>query len=983
MSAVRKQQLSTFRITFAFVAVVVCYSATQTATAIDIGTTAGFHRQRFEAWGTSLAWMGNELGGSSNTFRRDQIMDLLFDQNNGLGLNFVRYNIGADQNPAGPAITRPGADIDGWVPTAPTDVSDPNTWVWDWNADATQRWVLDAAIKRGVTQVEAFANSAPWWMTNSLSSTGAPKVNGVGQNNLSTNNYAVFGEYLLDVSEHFESDLGIQFNTLSPMNEPGTTFWNGGSNQEGMNISPGSAQSALIREIGQQILDRGSEVGLVGPEETTIARTASSFAQWGSTTRSYLDRVNTHSYSYSWSSSDADAAIALADLVASRPSSTQTIYATEYGTGSASQPVNGGIKLANQIRSDLRHLKTPGWTYWQAVEDNNGSNWGLLIAPFDGNNNWFNMRRQYYAMQQFTSYIRPGAQILDQTNEETTAAYDPRTGTTTLVITNDDGTTDINDYDLLDQSAAFTRIIRTSDTESFKSLGPASVAGNQVSMSAPGNTISTLVIYHRPNLIQNADFHLGGSSSGASAIPGWQVQGGGFYNANNNSNVGSGSGALWTNNQANSGEAFQTGIGDAETDLTGMAFEFSLDVKFLNEGGDVYDADTYVGIEFYGADDQTLAHQSIDDFQTLIIPALGIDETRGTDSDYRTFRTARFIAPPGTRYVRPVIRYGNVASDSNNWVFFDNAYLQETHPVPDAREWTAEGSGDWSSSANWMSHALVENNSRRYFGNAIQDDSIVTLSGMENVMGLTFFSEHEYQLQGAGSLNIGSPGETALVDVRYGSHRIAVETSLAGAVQLQVLPNASLSFDSALDLNGQVLTKLGAGSLDLSSGIEMNGGQLAAYATADTLIFLGPAAILDGDFELLLAPGQDLQLGDLFTLVAYSSLNDTFDSLILPTISSNWAWDIDYGTSSLTVEIVDATIAGDFDADGDVDGGDFLFWQRNSLSSTELAKWQSNYAAGAPLAAQTTAVPEPSGLVITLVFSICLSVWSRDVTVIQ
>jgi hypothetical protein len=84
---------------------------------------------------------------------------------------------------------------------------------------------------------------------------------------------------------------------------------------------------------------------------------------------------------------------------------------------------------------------------------------------------------------------------------------------------------------------------------------------------------------------------------------------------------------------------------------------------------------------------------------------------------------------------------------------------------------------------------------------------------------------------------------------------------------------------------------------------------------------------------------------------------------------------------------------GDFDLDGDVDGRDFLIWQRNfgygdglaygttgqsttalrtdgdangdwKVDSLDLADWAANYGAGAPLIAATAAVPEPSTFAI-------------------
>ncbi len=53
---------------------------------------------------------------------------------------------------------------------------------------------------------------------------------------------------------------------------------------------------------------------------------------------------------------------------------------------------------------------------------------------------------------------------------------------------------------------------------------------------------------------------------------------------------------------------------------------------------------------------------------------------------------------------------------------------------------------------------------------------------------------------------------------------------------------------------------------------------------------------------------------------------------------------------------------GDFDNDGDVDGDDFLAWQRSfgsEFDASDLADWQSNYGNGGPLASANT-VPEPS-----------------------
>jgi hypothetical protein len=67
---------------------------------------------------------------------------------------------------------------------------------------------------------------------------------------------------------------------------------------------------------------------------------------------------------------------------------------------------------------------------------------------------------------------------------------------------------------------------------------------------------------------------------------------------------------------------------------------------------------------------------------------------------------------------------------------------------------------------------------------------------------------------------------------------------------------------------------------------------------------------------------------------------------------------------------------GDFDNDGDVDGRDFLVWQRDP-GVGNLADWQANYGGGAltvlsghTVAEATSPVPEPSAL-FAFIFGFC------------
>jgi hypothetical protein len=84
---------------------------------------------------------------------------------------------------------------------------------------------------------------------------------------------------------------------------------------------------------------------------------------------------------------------------------------------------------------------------------------------------------------------------------------------------------------------------------------------------------------------------------------------------------------------------------------------------------------------------------------------------------------------------------------------------------------------------------------------------------------------------------------------------------------------------------------------------------------------------------------------------------------------------------SVTLEVETSVTDGDFDGDGDVDGIDFLFWQRGESlgggTQAELALWELNYGASSSSAAVATA-PEPSTAVAFSLAILITSIGSRS-----
>ncbi len=201
----------------------------------------------------------------------------------------------------------------------------------------------------------------------------------------------------------------------------------------------------------------------------------------------------------------------------------------------------------------------------------------------------------------------------------------------------------------------------------------------------------------------------------------------------------------------------------------------------------------------------------------------------------------------------------------------------------------------------------------------------------------------------AGTLTVASTG------IIESNSNISADITNSGIVD----PGSEASVtEGALQLDGSY-TQTAAGKLKFDIG-----GTIPA-TNYDQLLVSG-AVSLNGTLQVLLSSPFIPAVGDAFNIIDGAGISGTFNTLQLPSLPSGISWNATqlYTTGRLLV-----TIAGDFDADGDVDGRDFLLWQRggslNPFSASDLADWQANYGMGGLIAA-STAVPEPNALIVMI-----------------
>jgi T5SS/PEP-CTERM-associated repeat protein len=266
--------------------------------------------------------------------------------------------------------------------------------------------------------------------------------------------------------------------------------------------------------------------------------------------------------------------------------------------------------------------------------------------------------------------------------------------------------------------------------------------------------------------------------------------------------------------------------------------------------------------------------------------------------------------------------------------------------------------------------------------NTMVNSGLVDLNGGELEVSGALANNFDIDARNGAVLRVGGLG----LDNNNGAQLAitAGEIDVFGAVdnndgsQILVASEALGVFHDTITNNGDVIVQPGAILLALeqlnflgnSSSLSV---QLDENDTLDAVAPLQAAGtiILEGDLTVMLSSGYQPEAGDVFPLLhSDTGLAGVFFNENLPSLRVGLAWESQRTTNSLSLMVVEsAGLTGDFDNDGDVDGRDFLVWQRGGspspLSAGDLADWQGNYGVGS-LAAASVAVPEPHCAVLML-----------------
>ena len=440
----------------------------QTKVVVDPGK----RYQVFEGWGTSLCWWAVKAGAWSEA-NRGKLLGAIADPDTGLGYTIFRYNIGGGDQPGHNHLDKGdgGANVPGYKPTEKGD--------FDWTADPYQRTIAIELSKRVKDPIfEAFSNSPPWWMTKS----GCVSGSSDGSDNLKSDYFDDFADYLSEVALHFKKEWGITFRTVEPFNEPSAGWWKANGGQEGCGFK--NNQTQMIVELGKALKAKGlfPETSVSAADETNIGDALNQFNKYSSEALSYMFQVNTHSYS----GGDNRAKLFNAAFAKDKK-----VWQSETGPLHKSGDENIALWMAGVILADLRDMKASAWVDWQIGDP--AENWRSLAL--NHSKQTFTPNARYYMHAAFSRFIRPGSRIIDSDNGNTLAAV--RGDSALVLVVRNSGSSDVKyEFDLrgFDRIGASAKVYRFELPGSLTPQSDIAVADKALSMTAKANTVTTMVI---------------------------------------------------------------------------------------------------------------------------------------------------------------------------------------------------------------------------------------------------------------------------------------------------------------------------------------------------------------------------------------------------------------------------------------------------------------------------------------------------------
>lgn len=398
---------------------------------IEVYINKNSHFQTIHNFAASDAWAA-QFTGLWPIEKKQAMSEWLFslDSNTdgsprGIGLSAWRFNIGAGSMAQGEesGIKDPWRRAEGFL---------QDNGNYDWQKQAGQQWFLQAAKANGVNQFIAFVNSPPIQLTRNNK---AHSDDGLAAN-VSQVKYVDYANFLARVLRHFKDSLAIDFDYISPFNEP-QWEWKGGQEGSPWNNDELANATRVIDSVFNQykidskveITEAGQIDYLTGEKEKHLNRSNQIASFFGPENPNYLGnlkslapKIAAHSYFTTWDISKLKKERErIAQKLVEYPS--LEYWMSEYCILENNEEIKGkgrdfgmptALYVARLIHADLTIANASAWHWWLAMSPYDFKD-GLIYIDKETSDGDFYGSKLLWALGNYSRFIRPGAKRVSVT----------------------------------------------------------------------------------------------------------------------------------------------------------------------------------------------------------------------------------------------------------------------------------------------------------------------------------------------------------------------------------------------------------------------------------------------------------------------------------------------------------------------------------------------------------------------------------------
>jgi glucuronoarabinoxylan endo-1,4-beta-xylanase len=382
---------------------------------------------------------------------RQKILDLLFSQKEGIGLNIVRNLVG--DGAASPTI-------------------EPKEGEWNWTGDEDQIWLMNEAKKYGVTRLISTVWSPPAWMKTNNS-----VING---GELRPEKYRAYAEYLSNYIRGYKQHHDIDIYAISLANEPDLTTDYSSCRWTSLQFKE-FIKNALIPVFKKDKI----KAKVIMPEQMNFDEAYAYDTLKDPAAAAGVNIIGTHGYDF-----------AVREFPLAK-STGKAIWQTEVSNlKTVDGTIEDGLKYAKLIHDHMTITGINAWCYWWFVSSKQSGGQALIgISP----DRTYDVYKRLYTIGNFSRFVRPGFVRLDTVanpapNVFVTAYKDKVSGKFAIVAINKGDSDQIVNFKLDDFPALNSvTAYRTSESENLAKLSPIAVSDGVFMAFLRNKSVTTFV----------------------------------------------------------------------------------------------------------------------------------------------------------------------------------------------------------------------------------------------------------------------------------------------------------------------------------------------------------------------------------------------------------------------------------------------------------------------------------------------------------